>query len=571
MALVRSSKLIENPQLCVSRQISACSICRGKKIKCDGLVPTCTPCQRSRRDAECTNGSDKFARGKERSYVTALESRLDRLEKELAQVNDAAVSGTSKGQRKEQSHLNELVSDFGFLSVNATSRDFDGLAQDVFAQLILAPSTLVDLPDSDVEILPSRPAVTSLVQYYIDHDLSLFPFLPEAKIFGSVEALYEGSAAPSDEWTVFLILAIALSSMSISSDDGNYAEALRYAGAAQKHAKTVLLPGSMQGVQMILLLVQYSMQDPHHLDSWYLIGAAARMTVDLGLHQDPPKALRTRDTELNLRRRVFYSVYSLDRATSFVHRRSFSFTDDSTDVVLPNLQPAVLGSNLHDDHPAAELIQLRQMGSKAYQTLFRSGPEPLQDPWPTLYAAFQDIAEWEDKLHSSTLQQAIKLLLRSEASYIKILLLSPPRLQQPLEDYGQLLLVEYAFQFAGTLASLVKDQVNVSLCTSYDLLRTLFVIQRSVDVLSDHTELCFAESLPRPPSVLTSMSNPPPLPVRREPESLSLATSSLTSLDEIIHVLGSKYGISDAWMQAKASLEKMQTTLRIRSIRVNST
>lgn len=130
MALAESAKFIDSPKLCVSRQISACSICRGKKIKCDGLVPVCSPCQRSRRESECTNGSDKFAKGKERSYVTALESRLDKLEKDIARSRSVAVAEnnstvaaesqasagwTAKGQPKEESHLNELVSDFGFL------------------------------------------------------------------------------------------------------------------------------------------------------------------------------------------------------------------------------------------------------------------------------------------------------------------------------------------------------------------------------------------------------------------------------------------------------------------------
>ena len=133
MALAPDSNLVSSPQLCVSRQISACSICRGKKIKCDGRVPVCTPCQKSRREVECTNGSDQFARGKEWSYVTALETRLDKLEKSIARSksredtatknDDASASyGASpsatratRTERKEEAQVNELVSDFGFL------------------------------------------------------------------------------------------------------------------------------------------------------------------------------------------------------------------------------------------------------------------------------------------------------------------------------------------------------------------------------------------------------------------------------------------------------------------------
>lgn len=63
----------------------------------------------------------------------------------------------------------------------------------------------------------------------------------------------------------------------------------------------------------MLLLVQFAIQDPHHLDSWYLVGAAARITVDLGLHQDPPKSAKMKDSQLDLRRRIFHSVYAFDR------------------------------------------------------------------------------------------------------------------------------------------------------------------------------------------------------------------------------------------------------------------
>jgi len=35
--------------------------------------------------------------------------------------------------------------------------------------------------------------------------------------------------------------------------------------------------------------------------------------VDLGFHQDPPKEQQTDKKTLELRRRIFYCVYSLDR------------------------------------------------------------------------------------------------------------------------------------------------------------------------------------------------------------------------------------------------------------------
>ncbi|KAL8661135.1 MAG: hypothetical protein Q9202_005850 [Teloschistes flavicans] len=583
MVLVQSLRLTESPQLCVSRQISACSICRGKKIKCDGLVPVCSPCQKARREAECTNGSDRFAKGKERSYVTALETRLDRLEKDIARVeglgtaqiaqhqlahvldDKASMTRIAKGQRREESHVNELVSDFGFLSVNATSRDFDGLAQDVFAQLILAPSTLLDLPNSTIDILPSRPSVTSLVQHYIDRHLALYPFISEARIFGSIQALYEGHASPSDEWIVFLVLAIVLASSSTSSDDSSYTEAVRYAGAAVKNAKLVLLPGSLQSIQLILLLVQYSIQDPHHLDSWYLVGAAARMMVDLGLHQDPPRSVKMKDAQLDLRRRIFHSVYSVDRLTSLTHRRTFSFTDDSTNVVMLKLPSAILIDQLKSGYPALELIRLRQAVSPAYQSLFQSGPDRVHDPWPTICAACHAMDEWYLHLQETSIQNSFKLSFHLEMLYLKILLLSPFRLPRPLEDYGQWLILEHSIAYSQILSTFIKDPTNRSLWTSCDLSRTIFVAQRTLEIFESFPEVCFSNPSPQPPRQLSKAEHRiPSLPERNGRERLHLGIETLRLLDSIVRVLARNYGVPSSWKDIKPRFERMEAMLQAR-------
>lgn len=114
---------LRNPVLSVSRQISACSACRNKKIKCDGLLPACTACQRGDRAAECTNGNDQFVKGKERSYVSTLESRLDKLQRDIDQMKTQELSVNGSGlrqsvydhQAREASNVDDLVSDFGFL------------------------------------------------------------------------------------------------------------------------------------------------------------------------------------------------------------------------------------------------------------------------------------------------------------------------------------------------------------------------------------------------------------------------------------------------------------------------
>lgn len=125
----------ETPLLRVSRPVSACQRCRAAKVKCDGKLPACTACERAGRRTECSSASDLFAKGKERSYVASLETRVEKLEKQLVQAKARKASmnasgaqpwpsleshvvprvGSGGAQRKEASNVDDLVADFGFL------------------------------------------------------------------------------------------------------------------------------------------------------------------------------------------------------------------------------------------------------------------------------------------------------------------------------------------------------------------------------------------------------------------------------------------------------------------------
>ena len=120
-----------------------------------------------------------------------------------------------------------------------------------FAKLVLAASTVTDLPRHSPNVLPPRHAAVSLIQHYLDHFLIFSPYLTETRIFGSLEALYESRSAPADRWIVFLIIALSLLSLSVSPEDPKYAEALRYVTGAIEHAETVLLPGSAESIAMV--------------------------------------------------------------------------------------------------------------------------------------------------------------------------------------------------------------------------------------------------------------------------------------------------------------------------------
>jgi hypothetical protein len=119
---------MDTPLLRVSRPVSACARCRIAKIKCDGKLPACSACERAGKSKDCSSANDQFAKGKERSYVASLESRVERLQRQIAliqrQHQDAGlgssqqseVATSRRGSRREDaSEVDDLVSDFGYL------------------------------------------------------------------------------------------------------------------------------------------------------------------------------------------------------------------------------------------------------------------------------------------------------------------------------------------------------------------------------------------------------------------------------------------------------------------------
>jgi len=127
-------KKIETPLLRVDRPVSACQRCRSAKVKCDGKLPACTACERAGRSTECSSANDQFARGKERSYVASLETRVEKLHRQIAEAKARKATANAldmvstqpflaspvfhaggRVRRKEAQDVNDLVSDFGFL------------------------------------------------------------------------------------------------------------------------------------------------------------------------------------------------------------------------------------------------------------------------------------------------------------------------------------------------------------------------------------------------------------------------------------------------------------------------
>lgn len=172
--------------------------------------------------------------------------------------------------------------------------------------------------------LPSHPEAVRMIKYYFDSVYMLMPCLSETQFWASVDAIYQDGgrfASSFDHWCVRMVLAISIAMISENSGDESCETAVSHVCAALRYADEVLHPGSLAGIQAIILLAQYSMYSPKYFRSWYLVGMAARVAMDLGIHQEQLSEASAGRAVLDLRRRTFYCLYSLDRYVSFIKTR----------------------------------------------------------------------------------------------------------------------------------------------------------------------------------------------------------------------------------------------------------
>lgn len=195
-----------------------------------------------------------------------------------------------------------------------------------FARLVLAAATNDPLPKDGHWHMPSRQTAIALVQYYMANIYSLYPAFSETVLYNVLDQVYsmqDRVIKDSEYWLLYMVLAIGSSAQSQVKNDQYYIDGIYLASRALRHADRALMPGYTSQIQSLILLTQYSTLDPAHFDSWHLIGFTCRAVIDLGFHQDPPTEQLSDKSLLDLRRKTFYCVYSLDRYDRCVSHLAF--------------------------------------------------------------------------------------------------------------------------------------------------------------------------------------------------------------------------------------------------------
>ncbi|EGO59598.1 hypothetical protein NEUTE1DRAFT_61178, partial [Neurospora tetrasperma FGSC 2508] len=567
--------LLDNPVLKVSRPVTACTRCRSAKIKCDGKLPACTSCVKFGRESECMPISERFIRGREPNYVRALEARVEKLEKQLHYARSHMSSQTQPGpgsdpptapgpldhgnddewgpdrrdsldnirvnvaRRAARLHgdqeIEQVIASLSSVTINPVSQEDHEKTRLSLATIILAASTNKFVPQSRSVGLPPYDKARKIVDFYMSSVHQLYPAFSRRIFNGLLEDIYRTSQrqfTSPEYWLFWMVLAIGSTAQSRQKDDSHYLDGLDYLACALPFAQEVLSPGNVKQIQSLLLLTLYSTYDPDHFDTWQILGFTCRAILDQGPFADPPEHHGMSITDVKLRRRIFRSAYSLDRAISLAHARAFSFADDAI--------PAEVRDALADDSSTAEtstyLYRLRRLQSTWYQSLFQGSPShPLPDSTAFIWRMCHDMHAWFSTLPVSH-NPSIRQMLELEMYYSHVFCISPGIRSPHLSTYGELLIFEYAISYISGLCGLADASINTALYTFHDVLRLFFVGTQFAAILrSDAADILLFS----PHTISHSASQqggvtPPPLPRKR----MSDTNTTLPNIDRAITALG---------------------------------
>lgn len=162
---------------------------------------------------------------------------------------------------------------------------------------------------------------------------------------------------------------------------------------------------SIENIEAMTLLVVYHLRSSSSQGIWYMIGLAMRIAIDLGLHRKANEANLDPFTA-QMRRRLFWNVYYLERVISMSLGRPFSIADRHIDLPLPlDVDDTVQDPTLLTAPPPSDrtttltfavyLIQLRRIDSRIQHKIYRAD-KPLHTLRSKMDRLFLELQEWRE-------------------------------------------------------------------------------------------------------------------------------------------------------------------------------
>ncbi|KAF4424651.1 Pyrimidine pathway regulatory protein 1 [Colletotrichum fructicola Nara gc5] len=376
----------------------ACSRCRRRKQKCDDQRP-CANCARS--GEQCSEAAPSYHYHPRPSSdhlssthtplawlgdIASLEERISRLEESNARLQDvvdrnglaldsARAEGAAQTSSHEEGHHHRRQVSFasrsgetsltrsspaiGLLATFARSDEDSNLSPLTFQDGSATATARRPVSQHGAEGSVDRPTEETLFNVYHDKVHCRYPFL-------RLDDFRDPVKRPSGVWASYfvnMIISIGLLlDKSPTTSDGtsvrhHHSHQSFYRTAVTKYLSHVFAqPDRLLHIQAYLLLAMHAIYSPSTERIISIASATMRYCVMAQLHRadaEPPPLSVAAKIDTQMRRRVFWSAYTLDRAVGTMFDLPFSVPDYQITVKMyANVDDADLAARCAASFPA---------------------------------------------------------------------------------------------------------------------------------------------------------------------------------------------------------------------------
>ncbi|RAL12639.1 uncharacterized protein BO97DRAFT_414005 [Aspergillus homomorphus CBS 101889] len=371
------SSISMNTEARVRKRIpKSCKRCHRRKQRCVGY-PTCAGCESAQQPCLRSETAPSWHHAMSKG---ALVHRIEMLESQLAAAVQRALPGSEEDQDTPSSpenldraavvsllslgrDHNEEPAYLGPSSGRTVAENLGRIVHDT----VWTESLPINAGFQQSEPLPSSPSFVTgevsapgqvvgarLVEAYFRDMHTRLPFLDRSEIHHLHERLHQKTECEVNGFGRFKIFMVyALGASILQMTDAYDSTPPRDFWAAAINSQTALKsPSTYARIEAIMLLVLYDLRSSSHSSVWYTIGLGMRICVDLGLHREG-QYRSMRQHEAQLRRRLFWSVYLVERYVSWSLGRPFSIAEKDIDVDVP----ADMNDTINDDRQVNEILR----------------------------------------------------------------------------------------------------------------------------------------------------------------------------------------------------------------------
>lgn len=173
----------------------------------------------------------------------------------------------------------------------------------------------------------------NLSKPYFEQVHPLYPFLHEPSHYRILNDVYHGNDHSSaiDKFQVTMVLAISSIILSKRIPIPCTGEGL--CATAMEYVDQIDFQSSAKGVQCLLLITIFTLHSPFlGVNPWYLNYQCLAVALDLGLHRDVSVSNSVSPFEREMRTRMFWVIYNIDRTLATTLGRPIGLRDEGCDL-----------------------------------------------------------------------------------------------------------------------------------------------------------------------------------------------------------------------------------------------